>query len=194
MDFDEFMKTTKAEYYVVKEQYLAKKKEVEWKQREERLLFSEFVRLSKDYAFDNLRGCATYYFGEFTELLCDKYKNKVKLGKKKSNTLEIYRSVFCENFFPEFMRGTEIKDIHTYGWDCVGKEFYFNLNGKEYGIYIPCPENITDKNFASFGGDVSEFEIVLHEGTLATVLIHTHELSKIKDFLVELGGKKEKNR
>ena len=182
------------DYFAVKEQYLAKKKEVEWKQREEKLLFSEFVRVSKNYALDNLRGCATYYFAELTELLCDKYKNKKKLGKKESNTLEIYRNVFCENFFPEFMRSTEIKEIHSYGWDCVGREFYFDLNGKEYGIYIPCPENITDKNFASFFGDVSEFEIILHEGTLHTVLTHTHDLSKIKEFLVELAGKKRRGR
>ena len=191
MDLDKFMQTTGAEYYVVKEQYLAKKKEVEWKQREERLLFSEYVRLSKDFVSDNLQGCPRYYFDEFAELINKKYKDKKKLGKKESDTLEIYRSVFCEGFFPEFMRGTEIKDMHTYGWDCVGREFYFDLNGKEYGIYVPCPENITDRNFASFGGDVSEFEIILHEGTLHTVLVHTHELSKIKNFLVELGGKKK---
>lgn len=178
------------DYFVVKEQYLAKKKEVEWKQREEKLLFAEFVRVSKNYVFDNLRGCATYYFNEWRDFL----SRKDKLSRKEKKTCEIYRSVFCENFFPEFMRGTEIKEIHSYGWDCVGREFYFDLNGKEYGIYIPCPENITEKNFASFGGDVSEFEIILHEGSLATVLIHTHDLSKIKEFLVELVEKKKRGR
>lgn len=178
------------DYFVVKEQYLAKKKEVEWKQREEKLLFAEFVRVSKNYAFDNLRGCATYYFEEWSGLL----GRKDKLSRKEKKTCEIYRNVFCENFFPEFMRSTEIKEIHSYGWDCVGREFYFDLNGKEYGIYIPCPENITDKNFASFFSDVSEFEIILHEGSLHTVLIHTHDLSKIKEFLVELAGKKRRGR
>ena len=157
---------------------MRRKKEVEWKQREERLLFSEFVRVSKNYAFDCMQGCPRYYFDEWRDFL----SRKDKLSRKEKKTCEAYRSVFCESFFPEFMRGTEIKEISSYGWDCVGREFYFDLNGKEYGIYSPCPETITDKNFASFFGDVSEFEIILHEGSLHTVLTHTHDLSKIKEF------------
>lgn len=182
--------SSSVDYFVVKEQYLAKKKEVEWKQREEKLLFSEFVRVSKNYALDNLRGCATYYFEEWKDFL----SRKDKLSRKEKKTCEAYRSVFCESFFPESMKGVEITEIYSYGWDCVGREFYFDLNGKEYGIYIPCPENITERNFASFFDDVSEFEVILHEGALHTVLINTHDLSKIREFLAGLVGKKKRGR
>ena len=63
----------KIEYDAVKEQYLAKKKEVEWKQREEKLLFSEFVRVSRNYAFDCMQGCPRYYFDEWRDFLSKLY-------------------------------------------------------------------------------------------------------------------------
>ena len=181
----------KIEYDTVKEQYLAKKKEVEWKQREEKLLFAEFVRVSKNYAFDNLRGCATYYFNEWKGFL----SKKDKLSRKEKKTCEAYRSVFCESFFPESMKGVEITEIYSYGWDNVGWEFCFSLNGKKYGIYIPYPENVNERNFYSFGGDVTEFEVIEHTSKSASVvLILAHDLSKIKEFLVELAGEKKRGR
>lgn len=183
----EFMHTAGAEYYIVKEQYLAKKKEVEWAQREEKLLFSEYVRLSRNFAFDEMRGCARLYFDDFSKLL----HKEEKLGRKEKKQLAVYNSIFCENFFPDNMQNVEITGTTSYGYDNVGKEFYFRLGNMEYGLYVPNPENINEKNFNMFGGEVVEFEVIEHtEEHMNTVLLNTHSLSKIKEFLSELAEKK----